>query len=243
MPRAIAFGGLLVFCGLVASALAWTVPVIEANLSTKATDALRQRNITFAHVEADGRDLVVTGEAPSELIRQQARRIVASTPGQRVVLDRMTVSTATPPSPAPPPPSAVVETATRADGLSRKDGACQDAVDALLTGTKIEFEMNSTRLTVDTEPLVDELAEVLDECPTTAFEIGGHTDSQGGEAVNRRISERRAQAVRDALVARGIAADRLEAIGYGPSKPIASNNTLSGKAQNRRIEVRVRRKD
>jgi OOP family OmpA-OmpF porin len=69
--------------------------------------------------------------------------------------------------------------------------------------------------------------------------IEGHTDSSGSESFNQRLSQQRADAVKAYLVDEGIAADKIEAIGYGESQPIADNSTSAGKAQNRRVEIKV----
>ena len=68
-------------------------------------------------------------------------------------------------------------------------------------------------------------------------QVGGHTDNTGSAAVNRRLSAARANAVRDYLISKGVAADRLTAVGFGPRKPVASNRTAEGRAQNRRVEL------
>jgi len=67
--------------------------------------------------------------------------------------------------------------------------------------------------------------------------IEGHTDNVGGAAANQTLSEKRAQSVRDWLVAHGIAADRLTAQGYGAAKPVADNGTDEGRTKNRRVEL------
>jgi outer membrane protein OmpA-like peptidoglycan-associated protein len=69
--------------------------------------------------------------------------------------------------------------------------------------------------------------------------IEGHTDNVGKESTNLRLSQKRAEAVRDYLVSKGISPTRLEAVGYGPTKPLMSNKTKRGKAKNRRTEFKV----
>ncbi len=83
------------------------------------------------------------------------------------------------------------------------------------------------------------LTEILMAWPKTKLKIGGYTDNTGNETANMKLSADRAQAVRSALVAMGIEAGRLEAEGYGPQFPVADNGTEEGRAQNRRIAVRV----
>jgi outer membrane protein OmpA-like peptidoglycan-associated protein len=76
----------------------------------------------------------------------------------------------------------------------------------------------------------------LEQNPEIAVEIRGYTDNQGKKASNVTLSQRRADSVRNHLIAKGIAAERITAVGYGPDNPIASNATKEGRAQNRRIE-------
>jgi outer membrane protein OmpA-like peptidoglycan-associated protein len=87
---------------------------------------------------------------------------------------------------------------------------------------------------------LNNVAEALTKQDTESkIVVEGHTDSQGGAAYNQDLSERRAQAVRDYLVTRGIAADRITAQGFGLTRPIADNNTPEGRANNRRVEIVV----
>jgi len=88
-------------------------------------------------------------------------------------------------------------------------------------------------------PVLDQVVQVLKANENVKVEIGGHTDSVGGEAYNQGLSERRAQSVRNYLIQRGIAASRLSARGYGEYQPVASNTTRDGRSQNRRIEFIV----
>ncbi|MEO1381410.1 MAG: OmpA family protein, partial [Pseudomonadota bacterium] len=87
--------------------------------------------------------------------------------------------------------------------------------------------------------LLDRLSYTARACPDTRFEVGGHTDSDGDEASNERLSLQRAEAVVDYLVSSGVQDNRLSAIGFGESNPIASNDTAEGKARNRRIEFNI----
>ena len=80
---------------------------------------------------------------------------------------------------------------------------------------------------------------IFKEYPTAKFALGGHTDSAGGAKSNQKLSENRVNAVRDWFVANGIAADRLSATGYGETTPIDSNRTRAGRANNRRVEVKL----
>ena len=85
---------------------------------------------------------------------------------------------------------------------------------------------------------LDAMREILRNYPNAKFSIEGHTDSDGSNAFNQKLSEDRANAVRNALIEKGVKADNLTAVGFGESKPIATNKTAAGKAQNRRTEVK-----
>lgn len=87
---------------------------------------------------------------------------------------------------------------------------------------------------------LDDVARALTrEDPLSKMVVEGHTDSQGGAEYNQGLSQRRAQAVRDYLVTRGIASDRITAEGFGPSRSIADNSSPEGRANNRRVEIVV----
>lgn len=84
-----------------------------------------------------------------------------------------------------------------------------------------------------------EVASVLEGCPDAKVEVAGHTDSTGSASINLRVSEQRAQAVVEYLVRRGVAEERLTAVGYGEAEPVADNGTREGRARNRRVELHV----
>ncbi len=87
--------------------------------------------------------------------------------------------------------------------------------------------------------LNDVANSLIKEDPLSKLIVEGHTDSQGAAAYNQDLSQRRAQSVRDYLVSRGIAADRITAQGFGPTRSIADNNSAEGRANNRRVEIVV----
>ena len=86
---------------------------------------------------------------------------------------------------------------------------------------------------------LNSIALIMNQYPNAKFAIGGHTDSVGSAALNKRLSQRRADAVRDYLIGKGIAADRLSAYGYGEEFPIDTNKTAAGRARNRRVEIKL----
>lgn len=101
----------------------------------------------------------------------------------------------------------------------------------------VNFETNSDILTPTSHAILDEAVQMLKDRPEIEVEIQGHTDSRGSDAYNQRLSERRADSVRRYLVSKGIEACRLRAVGYGEKRPIASNETAEGMAENRRVEL------
>ncbi|MEZ5331848.1 MAG: OmpA family protein [Thermoanaerobaculia bacterium] len=102
----------------------------------------------------------------------------------------------------------------------------------------IYFDFDSATLKPESDPVLSRIAAVLERNPGWHLSIEGHTDSVGEEAYNQDLSERRAAAVEQALVERWeIAPDRLTTAGFGESRPKASNETLAGRAENRRVEL------
>jgi len=101
----------------------------------------------------------------------------------------------------------------------------------------ILFDTAKAAIRPESGPLLDEIAKLLQSDPSLKLAIQGHTDNTGAKAANRALSEQRAAAVKQALLTRGIAADRLTTQGLGDSKPVADNATPAGRAKNRRVEL------
>ena len=104
---------------------------------------------------------------------------------------------------------------------------------------KITFAPSSTDIDSDAQETIDAIAEILRECRAAEIEIGGHTDSQGRDVMNEQLSQARADAVLNAIMARRVLVSNLSAKGYGESQPIADNETEAGREANRRIEFRL----
>jgi OmpA-OmpF porin, OOP family len=118
--------------------------------------------------------------------------------------------------------------------------SCQDMMrDATARGI-LEFDRAKADLTRDSTETLKELAEIAKECPSFKISIEGHTDAEGTDERNQRLSDRRAKAVADFLAREGVKAERLSTIGYGATRPIADNTTTGGRARNRRIEFVVK---
>jgi OOP family OmpA-OmpF porin len=120
------------------------------------------------------------------------------------------------PAPAPPPP------------VKKK---------IVLRGVNFDFDKSTIRR--DAADTLDEAARILREEQQVSVSVDGHTDARGTDEYNQRLSERRADAVKDYLVRVGVGGGRLQAQGFGESRPVASNETEEGRAQNRRVELNI----
>lgn len=146
---------------------------------------------------------------------------------------------------------------TDGDGVLDKDDLCPD-----VAGTKenqgcpevteevqkelnefakvVNFELGKSRLTEYSQGVLDEkVIPILNEYPQAKFVVEGHTDSTGSKKRNEELSDERAAAVKDYLISHGVDASRLTSKGYGPDKPVATNNTKEGRLQNRRVEINL----
>ena len=105
---------------------------------------------------------------------------------------------------------------------------------------KVEFETDSAQLKEGSKPVLDGVVKVMKDHPEIAkIRIDGHTDSTSTPEHNQTLSEQRAASVKEYLTSKGIAAGRLSSKGFGQSKPIDDNNTESGRAANRRVEIHI----
>jgi outer membrane protein OmpA-like peptidoglycan-associated protein len=107
----------------------------------------------------------------------------------------------------------------------------------VLTLSGVLFETGKATLLPGAEAQLTRVTDYMKQFPRTRLRVEGHTDSQGSEELNQQLSYMRAEAVSQALIQRGIAADRIETAGHGPDMPVASNATAEGRQQNRRVEI------
>ncbi|RMG92002.1 MAG: OmpA family protein [Zetaproteobacteria bacterium] len=105
--------------------------------------------------------------------------------------------------------------------------------------SEVSFDFDSAAIKPAFRPTLDKVADILQRYPRTTIEITGHTDSVGSEAYNKRLSKRRANAVKKYLVSRGVEARRIRTFGAGESEPRASNATEAGRQLNRRVEMLI----
>jgi OOP family OmpA-OmpF porin len=127
---------------------------------------------------------------------------------------------AAPPPPAPPPPP--------------PPPAARKKIESL---TGPSFDFNKATLTAEGRRHVDHAVSLMKESPTLTVVVEGHTDSIGSDAYNMKLSQRRADTVRDYMIKAGISGSRIKTEAFGKTKPIASNKTAEGRAQNRRVDI------
>jgi outer membrane protein OmpA-like peptidoglycan-associated protein len=130
-----------------------------------------------------------------------------------------------PPPPPPPPPA--------------PEPTPEPVIRRRLVLRGVNFDFNRAEIRPDSGPILDQAVDILNENPDVLVVCEGHTDAIGSEEYNQALSVRRAEAVFRYLVNRGIAPERLRVEGYGKSRPVAGNETEAGRAQNRRVELRV----
>ncbi len=144
------------------------------------------------------------------------------------------------------------------DGVADKDDECPEvagpasnkgcpevtpeAIDALKTQARfIYFNTGkSTFKSADVPMRINAIAEIVKKFPNSDLTIEGHTDNVGSERGNQKLSEERATAVKNALIERGVSSNKIKSVGYGESKPIATNKTAAGRALNRRTEIIIK---
>ena len=156
-----------------------------------------------------------------------------------------------PEEPAPPPPPPPPNPDLDGDGVLNEHDKCPNTrpgavvdldgceVEAVIELEGVHFDFDKATLKPEAKAILDQAAALLAKHERVVVEVAGHTDSTGPEAYNQKLSERRANAVQDYLVEKGIRASRLSAKGYGESMPVASNDSKEGRAENRRVELVV----
>ncbi len=144
------------------------------------------------------------------------------------------------------------------DGVLDKDDQCPDVAGTVANNgcpevsveiikqlndysKTILFDLGKATIRKESYAVLQNIADIMKEYPNAKFEIEGHTDSQGSDALNQRLSNDRAASVKDYLTTIGMDASRLTSVGYGESRPIATNATKAGRQQNRRVEISLKK--
>lgn len=241
---------------LVAAVFPFAFGEIEGATAAATRKALEDGGYAWASASVSGQWVTVEGKPPS---RAEADKAIAAISRARAptffgeaepatwVIDRFTW-TEDPlrplddvqPQGDPAAPSSIpdAQAAAPAPPPTVADRRCDQSMADLLSGATIEFATNSAVIRAASATLLDGIARAAQACPGR-LRIGGHTDNEGRDAFNKTLSLRRAEAVRTALIRRGVEANRLVADGFGAAQPVATNETEAGRARNRRIEIRA----
>jgi outer membrane protein OmpA-like peptidoglycan-associated protein len=232
-PWPFVWRGLLPLSGLAAAVLIAFGPLahrtIEADVQGEIRARLNAAGFGWSALAVSGQNVTLAGEEPAPAAGERALALArdATCPtwlGPRTCAVRVVgrFTAALPVLAGTAPQQAAAQ-------------ACERSLASVLASGEIVFTSGSAIIDAGSGPLLDRLAHAARSCPGT-IRIEGHTDIIGRTAFNRSLSEARAQAVRAALIERGIPAQRLSAQGFGAARPIADNRTENGRARNRRIE-------
>lgn len=239
--------GLVPLLGLLALAIIALGPFafgeVQAATEASARKALAEVGADWAKAEVSGQWVTLGGKPPS---REAAAQAVAAIKQAKaptlfggaapatLVFERFTWVEDELPTSSRGRPAIGAKTAL--PPTEEQLASCDATMAGVLDGSTIEFSTASKLVNQSSSKLLDSIVAAAQACPGV-LRIEGYTDSAGLSAYNDLLSLQRAEAVRAALIARGVPAERLVAEGFGSRKPIANNDTDAGRARNRRIEI------
>lgn len=183
------------------------------NMTKILTDNLKQ--VHKGQMQVNGTRIALKGNVANEAQRQQVVSQIATSLNPTYSID---------------------------NALVAPTGEAQTVLDKTLANRVVEFESGLANLTPLGRAVLDEMYAAIRQIGTPKIMLVGHTDSQGGRPGNVVLSLARANTVRTYLVSKGIPAESLSASGVGPDQPVASNDTIEGRARNRRIEFKLLQK-
>lgn len=185
-------------------------PNWSENMTKLLTPNLKQ--VHKGQLQVSGTQLTIKGNVSNEALRQQVVSNIATSLNPTYSID---------------------------NGLVVAGGEAQNVLDKTLSNRVVEFESGAATLTPAGRAILDEMGAAIKQIGTPKVQLIGHTDSQGNRQANVALSLARASTVRNYLIEKGIPAESLSAAGSGPDQPVASNDTVEGRAKNRRIEFRL----
>ena len=240
--------------GLVATTILVTpgfAATVESATESNVEAALDIAGIDGVTAAADYRDVTLAGPAELEDAALETAADVDLVSRARYLVEEPTDPQPEPspspsitPSPSPSPTPSIEPTPepteTELTFEEERDIAIADVDAAVADATGVRFGFDTDAVTTrraELDVLAETIVVALDFEPSLVIRIAGHTDSRGSRAYNQKLSVARAEAVAQYLIDRGVPATALNPVGYGESRPIASNATDAGKATNRRVEL------
>jgi outer membrane protein OmpA-like peptidoglycan-associated protein len=218
---------------------------IEAQVDASVRQTMLANGWPDVRVLTSGQQVLLSGSVPEGVTTPQvlaaaqkaacATWLIPMTCPELVLGQFETLSIGLPSAPAA---AASLPDVAVAPPSIQEQQACEAALASIVQAQRISFASASAQLEPDSKPVLDRIAKAHEGCKGIV-RIEGHTDSSGDEAANQQLSAARAESVRQALIERGIAANRLVAEGFGESRPVADNATAEGRQQNRRIDFKV----
>jgi outer membrane protein OmpA-like peptidoglycan-associated protein len=209
---------------------------VRQRTEADAAEVLSAAGFPWARLKIDNEVGRIVGDAPSVAQRTAAYAAANTTllpmmgvPGVFARLDDGQSS----------PVLAVPEVSQAAVSSTLTTEDCQVAMARVLESQQIRFKLASAELDPSSVPLLDQLHGLSRRCPQARMRVEGHTDAQGDAAANMRLSQRRAEAVVAALAKHGMAANRLQAQGFGEERLLDPGNTSESHERNRRIEFHL----
>lgn len=185
-------------------------PNWSENMTKILTPNLKQ--VHRGQLQVSGTQIALKGNVANEALRQQVVSQIATSLNPTYSID---------------------------NGLVVAGGEAQNVLDKTLSNRVVEFESGAATLTPAGRAILDEMGGAIKQIGTPKVQLIGHTDSQGNRQANVALSLARANTVRTYLIEKGIPAESLSSSGSGPDQPVASNDTVEGRAKNRRIEFRL----
>ncbi|MCE1239552.1 MAG: OmpA family protein [Azonexaceae bacterium] len=180
------------------------------NMNKILTEDIKQ--ITKGQFRVNGTQIALRGNVASEIVRKQLAGNMAAALNPTYSID---------------------------NALVVLGGEGQGILDKVLANRVVEFESSSANLTPLGKGVLDEMYEAIRQIGFPKIQLIGHTDSSGGYQWNVALSLSRANSVKNYLVAKGVSSDNLSVFGVGPDQPVATNDTIEGRARNRRIEFKL----
>jgi outer membrane protein OmpA-like peptidoglycan-associated protein len=211
---------------------------IESTVHREVQSELNAKSLNWVNLKTSGQNVLLTGSPPDDTGPARAVEVASGAMcptwlGLKPCVVRVFTKFG-----SPAVASAAAAQAAAPVAAAAQAQACEKALADQLAGQRIEFASGSARITDDSFALLDRLAAAAKSCPAK-LRVEGHTDNVGNAAANQRLSQARAEAVQNAMAQRGVAAEKMQAQGFGAERPVGNNDSAEGRASNRRIEFRA----